>query len=153
MSEEKQEVKVNCECGSVVLKKNYASHVKTKKHLAVVGGSTQQTRKRGVNFADAQETDVADVDDYEDAEDGEDGEDEFEEEILGILEGMDEHMVILKEKMEDVFKRVEETRLKVNLCLGECREVAMNQPYAKQIDELTAAVNEMKAVLASRDPK
>jgi hypothetical protein len=159
MSEEKQEVKVNCECGSVVLKKNYASHVKTKKHLAVVGGST---RKRGVNFADAQETDVADVDDYDayangvDGDDGEDGEDDFEEEMLGILEGMDEHIVILEKKMEDVFNRVEETRSKVNLCLGECREVAMNQPYAKQINELTNqvsgltnAVNEMKTLLAN----
>ena len=146
MSEEKQEVKVNCGCGSVVLKKNLSSHVKTKKHLAVVGGPPQLTRQRGVNFAEAQETDVADVDDY-DEEDGE--EDEFEEEILGILEGMDEHIVVLEKKMEDVFNRVEETRLKVNSCLGECREIAMNQPYAKQINELTNAVNEMKAVLSS----
>jgi hypothetical protein len=134
MSEEKQEVKVNCGCGSVVLKKNLSSHVKTKKHLAVVGGPPQLTRQRGVNFADAQKTDVADVDDYEeDEEDGE--EDEFEEEILGILEGMDEHIVVLEKKMEDVFNRVSS---------------------AKQINELTnevsglkTAVNEMKAVLDS----
>jgi hypothetical protein len=116
----------------------------------VVGGPPQLTRQRGVNFAEAQETDVADVDDYE--EDGE--EDEFEEEILGILEGMDEHIVVLQKKMEDVFNRVEETRLKVNSCLGECREISANQPYSTQINDLTnevsgvkTAVNEMKAVL------
>ena len=155
-----QPEKINCECGSVVLKKNYTSHVKTKKHLAVVvGGPVKPSRSKGVNFADAQQTESAD--DYDDCEDHEDQEeeeeDEFEEEVLCILEGMDHSLETLNKKLDACFERIEETRSKVNLCLGECRDsrseterVAMNQPYEKQINELTNAVNEMKTLLSTQ---
>lgn len=96
--EQKQEVKVNCPCGSVVLKKNLSSHVKTKKHLAVLGGPPQLTRQRGVvNFADAQQTDVADVeeDDEFDEDDGE--EDGFEDDVMEALEDISKHLEALGE--------------------------------------------------------
>ena len=102
--EEKPE-KINCECGSVVLKKNYTSHVKTKKHLAVVGGPVKPSRSKGVNFADAQQTESAD--DYDDCEDHEEDqeeeEDEFEEEVLCILEGMDHALETLNKKLDACF--------------------------------------------------
>ena len=81
--EEKGIEKVTCDCGSIVLKKNMSSHVKTKKHQACVGGpslhrSTRQERDQ-VSFADAQHTDRADVSDDEEDDDMDDGE-ELEDE-------------------------------------------------------------------------
>ena len=70
--EELKGEKINCDCGSVVLKKNLASHVKTKKHQACLGPPSLH-RNTGVSFADAQHTDRADVSDDEedDMDDGE----------------------------------------------------------------------------------
>lgn len=130
--EEKVGEKVNCECGSVVLKKNYASHVKTKKHLAVVGPS-RPSRSRTVNFADAQQTESADLDDdYDECEedesdaDLEEEEDGFEDEVMMAFEEVAKLLSSLSQKIDSTFERVEETRLKVNSCLGECREISLN---------------------------
>lgn len=135
-----EELKINCECGSVVLKKNLASHTKTKKHLAVVGNVPTLPSRESSKFNRAQKSTVADQEDdddeYEDElEHGDDG-DEFEDEVIEMLECLAERLVTLSEKLDACFERIEETRLKVNQCLGECREVAMNQPYAKQINEM-----------------
>lgn len=94
--EEKGE-KLTCECGSVVLKKNLASHVKTKKHQACVGGPP--SLHRGVSFSDAQHTDRADVDDDED--DGfEDGE-EFEE-LFEMVEELGKAHLVLDQKLDHI---------------------------------------------------
>jgi hypothetical protein len=120
--------KVNCECGSVVLKKNYASHVKTKKHLAVVGPRSKPSRSRSVNFADAQQTESADLDDdYDECEEDDEQEsdadleeeDVFEDEVMMAFEEVAKLLSSLSLKIDSTFERVEETRLKVNLCLGE----------------------------------
>ena len=133
-----EELKINCGCGSVVLKKNLASHTKTKKHLAVVGivpplpCSTGASRSReSSKFNRAQKSTVADEkedeDEFEDElDDGDDG-DEFEDEVIEMLECLAERLVTLSEKLDACFERIEETRTKVNSCLGECREIAMNQ--------------------------
>jgi hypothetical protein len=152
-----EELKINCGCGSVVLKKNLASHCKTKKHLAMSGNvpplpcSTGASRSReSSKFNRAQKSTVADAyangvdekeeedDEYEDElEHGDDdGDDEFEDEVIEMLECLAERLVTLSEKLDACFERIEETRLKVNQCLGECREVTANQPYAKQINEM-----------------
>ena len=137
--EEKVGEKVNCECGSVVLKKNYASHVKTKKHLAVVGPSRPSRSKSHVNFADAQQTESADLDDdydeceEEDEDEEEEEEDGFEDEVMMAFEEVAKLLSSLSQKIDSTFERVEETRLKVNSCLGElrsgfaeCREISLN---------------------------
>ena len=103
--EQKQEVKVNCPCGSIVLKKNLSSHVKTKKHLAVVGGPPQLTRQlrstrgeRGVvNFADAQQTDVADAEDDDQFDEDDCEEDGFEDDVMEALEDISKHLEALGE--------------------------------------------------------
>jgi len=139
-----EELKINCGCGSVVLKKNLASHTKTKKHLAVVGNVPPLPSRESSKFNRAQKSTVADEkeedddDEYEDElEHGDDGDDEFEDEVIEMLECLAERLVTLSEKLDACFERIEETRLKVNQCLGECREVAANQPYAGQINEMT----------------
>lgn len=183
MSEEK---KIECVCGSVVFQKNMNAHTKTAKHKACVSGvvppklertksekrlqSSQKVKKgkkKDVNFAEAQHSDVADQDDEiseddefdeeDDIEDNQDEQDAFEDEVMEALEDIVKHLGEQAEASKSLFDRVEEIRLKVNLCLGETREVAMNQPYAKQINELTNAVsclttvvNEMKAGLVSK---
>lgn len=130
--EEKGE-KINCECGSVVLKKNLASHAKTKKHLACVGGPSSSFapslhRNTGVSFADAQHTDRADVSDDEGSEDDmDDGEDL--DELFGIIEELGKVIVVLDKKLDDVFNRVEESRLKINLILGEVRDISLRLPF------------------------
>jgi hypothetical protein len=140
-----EELKINCGCGSVVLKKNLASHCKTKKHLAMSGNVPPLPSRESSKFNRAQKSTVADDekeeeddDEYEDElEHGDDGdEDEFEDEVIEMLECLAERLVTLSEKLDACFERIEETRLKVNSCLGECREIAMNQPYAKQINEM-----------------
>jgi hypothetical protein len=136
------ELKINCGCGSVVLKKNLASHCKTKKHLAMSGNVPPLPSRESSKFNRAQKSTVADPEDdeleqdedeYED--DGDDG-DEFEDEVIEMLECLAERLITLSEKLDACFERIEETRTKVNQCLGECREIAMNQPYAKQINEM-----------------
>ena len=112
--------KINCECGSVVLKKNLASHIKTKKHQALAGPPSLH---RGVSFADAQHTDRADVDDDDDG--SEDEGDEDLDELFGIIEELTKAIFTLDKKLDSVFDRVEETRLKMNLTLGEVREVSL----------------------------
>ena len=84
---ENSEEKITCQCGSTILKKNLASHVKTKKHIAVLGGPPPlPSRSSGVSFADAQHTTCADAeDDYDD--DGEDG-DDMEELFEMVEEGL-----------------------------------------------------------------
>lgn len=135
-SETKQELKINCECGSIVLKKNLSSHSKTKKHLAVVGSVPPLPSRESRAFSKAQKTTVADVDELEqedeeddeydeDGHDGDDADDEFEEEVLGMLEGLAEHIIAISNKLDACFERIEETRLKVNLCLGEVRELSL----------------------------
>jgi len=122
--EEKGE-KLTCECGSVVLKKNLASHIKTKKHQAVTGPPSLH---RGVSFADAQHTDRADVEDDEGSEsDMDDGEDI--EELFSMIEELGKAIVVLDKKLDSVFDRVEETRLKTNLILGEVRDISLRLPY------------------------
>lgn len=129
--EEKGE-KLTCECGSVVLKKNLASHIKTKKHQAVTGTSSSFApslhRSVGVSFADAQHTDRADVEDDEGSEsDMDDGEDI--EELFSMIEELGKAIVVLDKKLDNVFDRVEETRLKTNLILGEVRDISLRLPY------------------------
>jgi hypothetical protein len=117
--------KINCECGSVVLKKNLASHIKTKKHQALAGPPSLH---RGVSFADAQHTDRADVEDDDELEDDEGSEDEGDEdldELFGIIEELTKAIFTLDQKLDKVFDRVEETRLKINSTLGEVREVSL----------------------------
>jgi H2-forming N5,N10-methylenetetrahydromethanopterin dehydrogenase-like enzyme len=124
--EEKGE-KLTCECGSVVLKKNLASHIKTKKHQAVTGTPSLH-RSVGVSFADAQHTDRADVEDDEGSEsDMDDGEDI--EELFSMIEELGKAIVVLDKKLDNVFDRVEETRLKTNLILGEVREIDARLPF------------------------
>lgn len=125
-----QELKINCECGSIVLKKNLSSHSKTKKHMAVVGNIPPLPSRESRVFSKAQKTTVADVEDeeddeYDDADDGDDGDDEFEEEVLGMLEGLAEHIIAISNKLDACFERIEETRSKVNLSLGEVRELSL----------------------------
>jgi H2-forming N5,N10-methylenetetrahydromethanopterin dehydrogenase-like enzyme len=123
--EEKGE-KLTCECGSVVLKKNLASHIKTKKHQAVTGPPSLH-RSTGVSFADAQHTDRADVEDDEGSEsDMDDGEDI--EELFSMIEELGKAILVMDKKLDSVFDRVEETRLKMNICLGQVREVLMALP-------------------------
>jgi hypothetical protein len=130
-----EELKINCGCGSVVLKKNLASHCKTKKHLAMSGNVPPLPSRESSKFNRAQKSTVADDekeeeddDEYEDElEHGDDGDDEFEDEVIEMLECLAERLVTLSEKLDACFERIEETRLKVNSCLGECREIAMNQ--------------------------
>lgn len=130
--EEKGE-KLTCECGSVVLKKNLASHIKTKKHQAVTGTpslhrSAGRAPSVGVSFADAQHTDRADVEDDEGSEsDMDDGEDI--EELFSMIEELGKAIVVLDKKLDSVFDRVEETRLKTNLILGEVRDISLRLPY------------------------
>jgi hypothetical protein len=130
-----EELKINCGCGSVVLKKNLASHTKTKKHLAVVGNvpplpsreSSKFNRAQKSTLADEKEEDELEQDDDEYEDELEHGDDEFEDEVIEMLECLAERLVTLSEKLDACFERIEETRLKVNSCLGECREIAMNQ--------------------------
>jgi hypothetical protein len=124
--EEKGE-KLTCECGSVVLKKNLASHIKTKKHQAVTGPPSLH-RSTGVSFADAQHTDRADVEDDEGSEsDMDDGEDI--EELFSMIEELGKAILVMDKKLDNVFDRVEETRLKTNLILGEVRDISLRLPY------------------------
>ena len=125
--EEKGE-KLTCECGSVVLKKNLASHIKTKKHQAVTGPPSLH-RSTGVSFADAQHTDRADVEDDEGSEsDMDDGEDI--EELFSMIEELGKAILVMDKKLDNVFDRVEETRLKTNLILGEVRDISLRLPFA-----------------------
>jgi hypothetical protein len=126
--------KVNCACGSVVLKKNLASHIKTKKHQALAGPPSLH-RSSGVSFADAQHTDRADVDDSEDGSEDGSEDDELEEgdeldELFGIIEELTKAVFTLDKKLDTVFDRVEETRLKMNSTLGEVREIGLRLPFA-----------------------
>lgn len=89
--------KINCECGSVVLKKNLASHAKTKKHLACVGGPP--SLHRAVSYADAQHTDRADVDD-EDDDDMDDGEEL--EELFEMVEELGKAHIVLDQKLDNI---------------------------------------------------
>ena len=127
--EEKGE-KINCECGSVVLKKNLASHIKTKKHQALAGPPSLH-RSVGVSFADAQHTDRADVDDDDGSEDesGDEAEEEAIMELFDMIEELGKAIVVLDKKVDSVFDRVEETRLKTNLILGEVRDISLRLPY------------------------
>jgi hypothetical protein len=124
--EEKGE-KINCECGSVVLKKNLASHIKTKKHQALAGPPSLH-RNTGVSFADAQHTDRADVEDDDD-ESGDEAEEEAFEELFDMIEELGKAIVLLDKKLDSFFDRVEETRLKTNLILGEVREIGLRLPF------------------------
>jgi hypothetical protein len=124
--EEKGE-KVNCECGSVVLKKNLASHVKTKKHQALAGPPSLH-RNTGVSFADAQHTDRADVEDDDDGSEDDGEEEEAFMELFDMIEELGKAIVVMDKKLDNVFDRVEETRLKTNLILGQVREVLMALP-------------------------
>jgi hypothetical protein len=126
--------KVNCACGSVVLKKNLASHVKTKKHQALAGPSSSFApslhRSVGVSFADAQHTDRADVEDSDDgSEDGSEDDGDDIDELFGIIEELTKAVFTLDKKLDTVFDRVEETRLKTNLILGEVRDISLRLPY------------------------
>jgi aminoglycoside phosphotransferase len=125
--EEKGE-KITCECGSVVLKKNLASHVKTKKHQSV---ANPPSLHRGVSFADAQHTDRADVDDEDDDDDDESGDEEEEafEELFDMIEELGKVIVVLDKKLDNLFDRVEETRLKTNSIIGEVRDISLRLPY------------------------
>lgn len=115
------ENKMTCACGSVVLKKNLASHIKTKKHQALAGPPSLH---RGVSFADAQHTDRADVEDDDD-DGSEDEGDEDLDELFVIIEELTKAIFTLDKKLDSVFDRVEETRLKMNSTLGEVREVSL----------------------------
>lgn len=97
--EESKGEKINCECGSVVLKKNLASHVKTKKHLACAGPSSSfaPSLHRGVSFADAQHTDRADDDDEDDMDDGEEL-----EELLDMVEELGKAHLVLDQKLDNI---------------------------------------------------
>jgi hypothetical protein len=125
--EEKGE-KVNCECGSVVLKKNLASHVKTKKHQALAGPPSLH-RNTGVSFADAQHTDRADVEDDDDGSEDDGEEEEAFMELFDMIEELGKAIVVLDKKLDSVFDRVEETRLKTNSILGEVRDISLRLPY------------------------
>jgi len=131
--EEKGE-KVNCECGSVVLKKNLASHVKTKKHQALAGPPSLH-RNTGVSFADAQHTDRADayadgvVDDDDDGSEDDGEEEEAFMELFDMIEELGKAIVVMDKKLDNVFDRVEETRLKTNSILGEVREIGLRLPF------------------------
>jgi len=123
------ENKMTCACGSVVLKKNLASHIKTKKHQALAGPPSLH---RGVSFADAQHTDRADVDDDDELEDDEGSEDDGDEdldELFGIIEELTKAIFTLDKKLDSIFDRVEETRLKMNSTLGEVRDISLRLPY------------------------
>jgi hypothetical protein len=89
------ENKMTCACGSVVLKKNLASHIKTKKHQALAGPPSLH---RGVSFADAQHTDRADVEDDDDDEGSEDDGDEDLDELFGIIEELTKAIFTLDKK-------------------------------------------------------
>jgi hypothetical protein len=99
--------------------------VKTKKHQALAG-SVSPLHRSGVSFADAQHTDRADVDD-----DDEGSEDEGEdlEELFDMIEELGKVIVVMDKKLDNVFDRVEETRLKTNLILGEVRDISLRLPY------------------------
>jgi hypothetical protein len=131
--EEKGE-KVNCECGSVVLKKNLASHVKTKKHQSVANPpslhrNSGRATSTGVSFADAQHTDRADDDDDEDDEDEE--EEEAFEELFDMIEELGKAIMLIDKKIDSVFDRVEETRLKTNSILGEVKDNPLFDPKGR----------------------
>jgi hypothetical protein len=115
------ENKMTCACGSVVLKKNLASHVKTKKHQALAGPPSLH---RGVSFADAQHTDIADLEDDDDEGSEDDGDEDLDE-LFGIIEELTKAIFTLDKKVDNIFDRVEETRLKMNSTLGEVREVSL----------------------------
>jgi len=129
-----EELKINCGCGSVVLKKNLASHTKTKKHLAVVGNVPPLPSRESSKFNRAQKSTLADEKEEEDDDEYEDelehgdesdaDQDEFEDEVIEMLECLAERLITLSEKLDACFERIEETRIKVNQCLG---EIAMNQ--------------------------
>jgi len=125
--EEKGE-KLTCECGSVVLKKNLASHIKTKKHQAVTGTPSLH-RSVGVSFADAQHTDRADVDDDDDGSEDDGEEEEAFMELFDMIEELGKAILVMDKKLDNVFDRVEETRLKTNLILGEVRDISLRLPY------------------------
>ena len=94
--EEKGIEKVTCDCGSIVLKKNMSSHVKTKKHQACLGPPSLH---RGVSFSDAQHTDRADVDDDED-DDIDDGEEL--DELLDMVEELGKAHLVLDQKLDNI---------------------------------------------------
>jgi H2-forming N5,N10-methylenetetrahydromethanopterin dehydrogenase-like enzyme len=94
--EEVKGEKINCECGSVVLKKNLASHVKTKKHQALAG-SVSPLHRSGVSFADAQHTDRADDDEEDDMDDGEEL-----EELLDMVEELGKAHLVLDQKLDNI---------------------------------------------------
>jgi H2-forming N5,N10-methylenetetrahydromethanopterin dehydrogenase-like enzyme len=96
--EEKGIEKVTCDCGSVVLKKNMSSHVKTKKHQACVGGPS--LHRSGVSFADAQHTDRADVSDDEEDDDMDDGEDL--DELMDMVEELGKAHLVLDQKLDNI---------------------------------------------------
>jgi hypothetical protein len=118
--------KINCECGSIVLKKNLASHIKTRKHQSVANPPSLH-RSTGVSFADAQHTDRADEDDEGSESDMDDGEDL--EELFSMIEELGKAILVMDKKLDNVFDRVEETRLKTNLILGEVREIGLRLPF------------------------
>ena len=120
--EEKGE-KINCECGSVVLKKNLASHAKTKKHQACLGPPSLH---RGVSFADAQQSNRADDDDDEDDEE-EEGEEM--DELFDMLEEVGKAIMLIDNKVDNLNKQMEDIRLKTNSILGEVRDVSLRLPF------------------------
>jgi hypothetical protein len=155
MSEEK---KIECVCGSVVFQKNMNAHTKTAKHKACVSGvvppklerTKSERPRKGVNFAEAQQSNVADQDD--ELSEGSEAEDEleqdvFEDEVMEALEDIVKHLEVQGNKSEDTFNRVEETRLKVNSCLGECREIAMN--LVKSVNDLGQIVSRTETAVQS----
>lgn len=96
--EESKGEKINCECGSVVLKKNLASHVKTKKHLACAGPPSLH---RAVSYADAQHTDRADEEEEDDMDDGEEL-----EELLDMVEELGKAIVVLDQKLDTIMNSI-----------------------------------------------
>ena len=124
--EEKGE-KVNCECGSIVLKKNLASHIKTRKHQSVANPPSLH-RHTGVSFADAQHTDRADVEDDDESGDEEEEEEAFEE-LFDMIEELGKAIMLIDKKVDSVFDRLEETRLKTNSILGEVKDISLRLPY------------------------
>ena len=90
--------KINCGCGSIVMKKNLSSHVKTKKHMVSTGGPPSLHRSSSVSFADAQKTDRAD----EEEEDFEDEDDEILEEIVCMIEELGKAHQVLDQKLDSI---------------------------------------------------
>lgn len=103
--EEKGIEKVTCDCGSIVLKKNMSSHVKTKKHQACLGPpslhrSAYGSPQGGVSFADAQHTDRADVDDDDEEDDMDDGEEL--DELMDMVEELGKAHLVLDQKLDNI---------------------------------------------------